>query len=460
MAKFHSVKKILNSIKISRGTSMINKNNLICLKRCIDLGLFGVLFFLISLGCSNRPNSDLATQKISVNAIVSSDASSEAKSVDLSDGAEKMLQAKGISEASNMAKMAVDLDPTNLKARFIKAVTSLLLAEKGMMARIQPIMEASFKFKPQYQKERASVEEKSSDYNQWLLNGQGDIHTERQLQIFIDTVINALDELRLVAKESGGQTLKLKSNSFLASDLSDRYARGCDLKVNATGEYEITCPPDSTRRDILLNQVDFESIRISASYYMVALMFTNAYDLTGLIESQNQFKDDLDSKEKVQEILEAYFGHEEFGKLRKESRLRDVKELGQDLVIAVRWAIANGNQFCPTGLSDSPKNRPGMLFNRGFCYLSYYGPYADSLEKFFSGSPTERSISTSQKVYKTKINWMALFDHPLIDLRGLGPLKVDRCGNIASVGDIYLGGAFPEGDSLIYLPLESDCNRL
>jgi hypothetical protein len=98
--------------------------------------------------------------------------------------------------------------------------------------------------------------------------------------------------------------------------------------------------------------------------------------------------------------------------------------------------------------------------NSGFCVNTYFTPFLDMMEKTVNGVTQENKTERKGQVYKTKMTVMNFMDHPLADIRQLGPVQMDKCGQILNVGDRTLGGIFMEGDAnSVLVNGASDCNK-
>ena len=421
------------------------------------LRLFRLTLIIVLLSaCTMNQRPESQVTEISAASIASSDDPPSIKAEKLAQAAEKVSNPMAASQ--KVAAFALEQDPQNLRAKFIKVLSAALLTQKGIATRIRPLLEKKTAWLKDYEKYISQLKSETSQYDAFLLDGKADIHTEADLQAYLDSVISALDGIRIFAKENKTSELTIKPTAFLKSDLATNFARACELKVTGNLEYEIKCPPNSTRREVTLNQADFQILQFTSAFYMFALSIYNSYDLTGAIATANKLSSLEDQSPTFEKTYAALSSYEKFGLLRSPSRLKQIKEMGQDIVVALRWASANSDTLCPTG-QPSPRNRIGMFFPEGLCHLSYFQEQIKLLADFFSGQPQKRAVTRESQIYTTTINWMGLFDNPVTDLRLLGPIKFDSCGNVQSVGDPAMSGVFPNRDANIHLPRESPVCR-
>jgi hypothetical protein len=415
---------------------------------------------LIMIGCFSActPREKLPlgeVSKISLASLVDSQMPSKDKAEELAKAAEQLLSAEGLVEANQIADLALKEDPQNFRAQFIKKISQVYLTQKGLVVRLKPLAEKHPELLLAYNnfvEDAKKSENEAPGLNRFLNDGKPDIQTEKDFQEFIDTLSMAFEELRLFAKANLDKELIIKNNGYLFKDLASRYARACEIKTTANLEYELICPPNATRFYVTLNRADFEGIQFASTWYVIALAVMNSYDITGSVDVMQNYP--LATRnQNAQKIYDDLVKKEKLGLLRSPVSLQQIKGLGQEAVVTLRWAMANQSTLCPYG-SDSYRNRVGTAMPGGVCMSGMFKPFVDTLADFYSGTPVARTASRNGQSYTARVNYTAFFDNPAADLRKLGPWKYDSCGSIREVGDPTLGGILPDADANKILPLE------
>ncbi len=418
----------------------------------------GIALCLLLSACNHQAPNDSTLTLVSASKIAQSGAPRKVKSEEYAKAAEVLLTAQGFEEADRLAKLALEQDSKNLRAQFIRAVTSVIMVQKGIYARMSPLIEkhpAAFK---EYQ--LAVIEMKVDDkknINNFLLNGKADIATEDQFQSHLDLTAKAIGDFRKFAKANKDSELTIKANADLVPDLIERYANSCEIKETANLEYELVCPSHLQRYEVTFNGADFEAMAAAAAMYETAFILYNGYDLSGAVQIAAKYAEVEDRSTEV--ILQDLFKNSSFGKLRKAAKLTEIKNLGLDLVKGLNWAIRNQNTLCPKGNSHS-HNRIGKWANKGLCLPPVVQPLIEKFEKVFNGEAIDQNIETPSGPYPTQVAYGAFFIKPTQDLRALGPFRFDRCNQLLTVGDQTLGGVFPNADAdKIHSLQASECKK-
>ncbi len=405
---------------------------------------------LILCACTNYENSSAQGSIISGAKILSSNSPAPQKATELANAAENLFAADGIKESHDLALQALHQDATNEKAGFIKVITEAILIQKGIFTRVLPLFEHNMRIYNIYGSFADNYERNWSEaLINFLRDGKPDIKSENDLQKHLDLTIQSLDKIRLFAKNNKDQELTIKANSFLVPDLIERYANACEIKTLADLTYQVSCPDANSRFNITLNRADFEQIQHTAAFWMVYATVANAYDLSGTFSA---FNINFNQGElSPQQILDKIFQNKNFGHLRPKAKqqLQAVKEMGVDLLGGIDWAMSQQSKICPLGKPD-PNNLPGHLMNTGYCTTPEFKAMRDMLDLILSGKSVDLTVGTNTP-YTTQYTAIAFFDNPVTDLRKLGPIKINSCMQLESVGDPTFGGIFPKGDANIIL---------
>lgn len=423
---------------------------------------FWCVLCLCFLTACTKPNVDKneKVKLISVSSILASDQSDGKKAEEIALAAENLLAAASYQEANELAEQALNLDPKNLRAAFVKVSVAPLLVIKGIFTRVTPLAQKSGSLLKSLELKLAALElrSSSSQFHHFILDGVPDIDSEDKLQLVINDLIEALDQLRLFAKNNKSQTLTVKNNALIANQLLDNYVEACEVKIiESKLKYELVCPEDKSRNEVQFNRADFELIQHQVAGRIADLSILSAYDFTGSVVAHNEKTKDS-STMTHQQFYEKLLQNKQFGTLKNSSNLIKIKDLGLDAIPALVWGSQNQAEICPTGNLTSSQNRPGMFFVKGFCMdPTWVAPLVNIYTTIFNGNSFKAetySQDNSGKVTgKFDVIYMKLFNEPLRDVRSLGLMQFDNCGQLADVEEPTMGGMFPNKDVNSYLNL-------
>ncbi len=418
--------------------------------------LLGACACLVLISCSDT--SEKPTNKLTISASKinnNPNLTPAEKAEELAKGAEQLLTAEGFPQANSLARKALKQDPQNLRAGFIKALTDPVILLKGYLIRFKPLAPNQ----DLYEKELGEKRElaKTSPLERFFLDGKPEFKTEAQAQVFFDQLFTSIEQLRIFARDHKDAELTIKANSLISINLNQVYAESCELIETPNYEYVVTCPDNRIREEVALNHADFEFLQHAAAYGLFTLSLLNSYDLTGL-HQMGKLKE-AKPEMKPQQIYNKLMKNPKFGILRKHQGLSRIKDLTLDIFAGLQWAMDNYSSLCPMGESNA-QNRMGMLFYAGLCVPKSTAPYVQQGIDFVIGKPMEATFTHGTETHIVLVNYMSLINQPLPDLRNLGPLKFNNCGNIIGAGDPSLGGTFPNKDANEKLPLiQPQCNE-
>ncbi len=159
------------------------------------------------------------------------------------------------------------------------------------------------------------------------------------------------------------------------------------------------------------------------------------------------------------------FSNSKFGTLRKTQGLSQLKALGSDYVSAVKYAFENDSVLCKKFENEIPNmdlpRRKGFLFERGFC-IDDKNKAAESIAKLEEAlkGPVDVPVKIKDSNEETiKINYFAILDNPVADIRTIMPAEYDNCGNATRLKDPSYNGLFPNGDAERLLANNPDCRK-
>ena len=449
----------------------------------------GSLLLLLSVITACTPSNSDKNGKIkliSVSSILSSEQSNHEKAEEIALAAESLLGAESYKESYALALQALNLDAQNLRATFIKATVAPFLVIKGIFTRVTPLAQKSEKLlkKLETKLEELRLKATTSKFHQFLLDGIPDIDSEEKLQLVLDDLIAALEQLRAFAKYSKSQTLTMKSNALISNQVLENYVNLCEVKIiEEKMKYELICPENQLLSDVKFNRADFELIQHYAAGKIADLSLLSAYDLTGSVSVHYEKTKDLGTITTNQQVYEKLLSNKRFGTLKNAAYLTKIKDLGLDAMLSLLGARGNQNEVCPTGDGRSSKNRVGMFFSKGFCMDAWSqsetintvtnilsgGYYSAYLKNEYNNNNYYNNNYYNNNYYNNNYNNnsstitmlpLQLFNQPLSDIRSLGLMQFDNCGHLVSVEEVTMGGTFPSKDANKYLELtRSHCSR-
>lgn len=368
------------------------------------------------------------------------------KAEELSHHAETLLAENGIEPAYDVAALALKNDPQNLRAQFIHNFLKILILQKGLVTRIEPLAQNDPASLQSY--EKLVLRNKNGEVLPWqklmYLDAPKDIGTEAALQTHIDKSYVALNEFRLFLKNRKDEELTIKAFPLLVNDMEQRFVDGCEIKITEAYEYDLICPPNRTRFEVTLNRADFKIFQTLASYVQQYLLMLNTYDLSGMISFKHW--EQVQKSISTQEIYDHFMKEPMLGRARIKPYSGEFGTLGLDTIGELRWALDRQDELCVGGYNNA-RNRIGMYANRGLCVYSMLKPYLSQYEALLTGGPTQIRSEQGAEPLQSNVNIAALFDHPVAQLQSIGPFKFDACGNLESVRAPTLGGMLPKGDA-------------
>lgn len=415
--------------------------------------IFGIIISIISsiTACYKSPGNELYVSRVSAASHLNANVEDVDKAELLAKDAEELLQADGFLEAKRVATLALKLDPHNLRAGFIYNFLNILSTFKGYFTRFKPLNDKY----PEFAKESQEFESKVRTSNKqslikFLEQGEPDIDSEEKVQQFYDDFGSAILEFQKFLELTKDQELTLKPHYLFINDINSRFVNACEIIETANLEFELKCPEDRIRHQVTMNQADFELLKDMSNFYYVSVGFLTSYKFNGYLEVANRMAANqvrLTGGEKYNQLLE---NNPQFGKLRNRQILTETRKRLKEIIISLNWIMENQATLCPKG-DASAANRLGMFFNHGVCLHPMMMSYLQQWEGYLSGKPEKIESAKEGHTYKTEIYYTALFDNPVSDLRSLGPIKFNACDGVVSVGDLSLGGMFPNNDANTFI---------
>lgn len=435
------------------------------------------LTLVATLSSCNSATNDKNSNIIDASSIAAdATLTQEQKSEKLAKAAEQLLTAQGFAYANEIADLSLQMDASNTRAQFVKAVLAPIMAHKGIYKRVKPLADLDAEASVKYAEELAKFEETTpnSTIKEFLLDGQADIKNETDIQNYLDTMSDSFKAIREFAKNNKNTELTFMASDSLFQAMSNRYEKSCEVNHLGNYKYELNCPDVKNLMEIRFNRADFEAIQHVAAGYELYFSLANSYNLTGSVDKALALKG---TEEDAQKVIEDLLKNKDFATLREGNGFKKVKSMGLDAIAGARWVMKNQNTLCPMG-KEHPRNRVGMLLNNGLC-AEKSNAAEDSknlslASDVLMGKVIENAILGGSQSYefidgrwelvvkegyKTSLKPVAIFESPISDLRNVLPQTYDKCGNVTSIKDSTLAGVFVKGDFNTYLSKSAECKK-
>ncbi len=324
------------------------------------------------------------------------------QSQNLTDEGENVMDPDSFEQASDKFHQALEIDPTNFRAKFYLETMKPAQAIKGYFSRVRPF----YMSLPNGESRYTNVVDNalggiSSSFRHFFLNGPEDIHSVSELQEYFDTVILSLENLRLFLRANKTQELRLRRIPIIfttvSSDNRTETVQQCtDSKF---GPLTVDLGFCGSKREVSLNRADFEVLQLAIAAYEGQLVIMNAYSinpkLVSMAYDEGELRDariksqrgsmgkdgmwvpptnpqptDLPKDEQnilTQKYLTA-LTDAGFGRLRKTQKISSFEDVAQGVKIALFYYMDNQRTLCKEGYA-TPRNRPGYLIETGLCQI-------------------------------------------------------------------------------------------
>lgn len=384
---------------------------------------------------------------ISLKKIENSTVSSSEKARQFLNAAEELLGAGVLPQFIDATKLAIKYDPSSLEIGLIKAYADLVEVLQSFNSRTKALAQKNPKIATGLINFSKSIQTSLNIpglASYMAVPAKSDIADEAELQKYVDSLARTIDRLRGFVRKHKSVELSLIVSPFWKKELLKVYTDSCELIITDTYEYQVKCPHVRTRSEVVLNRADFEAIEEIAESLLMFIYTFNAYDLTGftdVIAKNTAESSEFTAKTFLGEGLENL----KFGRLRGGAQIAKVPALGYSMSQKMRGQSLNYQELCRFGYNNS-QNRPGSLFRQGVC-VGTNPSYHDNLAGLFQGKLQTNFIEKMGSGKLITTSPMALFVHPVKDLRELGPFQFNACGKLIAVGEQTMGGTYPNGDA-------------
>lgn len=415
-----------------------------------------ILFAFMFSACAPGTNDNHRTKRPEIPEVVDIEAILKQKNLPekkkaekLSLSGEKLVSPIGFMYANEVFAKVLEIDPGNKKALFYKAILNPLMKFKGILKRIEPLInKGTEKDQKRYKAEITGLA--NGGLREFLLDGKPDIDSEVKLQKFVASTRASQNKLRLFLKSNKELILNLKINLF-----EQGITKHCSVVKTQEGLYKQSTCDFISVQERKVDRADIEILQHIVAGLQVYSILLTAYDGTGIQEINNERQS---RKVTEEEMVNHLMSVSQFGKLQKDNSLSEIPKLGSDIFSGAKWAYRMQKFLCPLGRSGGQMNRPGYLMNRGVC-ISNSTPYGTPTEQVFEmleialqGMPQtydfrDNQGKESQVIASANFNPLAPIFNPKSNLKELMPNQFDDCGRTTGFSDKTIGGMFPDSDA-------------
>jgi len=372
--------------------------------------------------------------------------SSESTANDIIQSAEQLFGPYTFMLSYKLATLALEKEPSNLKAQFYYLFLKRFEAFRGYLVRIKPLMN---------EKQRVDLEKSLTE--QLPHSPLRDFLTDPSLPVFknetdiqnaLSQYFNSTNEFRKFLKNNEQNQIDIQINPYVfEKEIQKQLQQSCKYIEN-DGTWSLKCYTlnIATKK---LNLADMIYLRQIAAGEVLYGALLNSYSTNGIIDLDRK---DPQNKIPLKDRLNILMANNEFGKLRADSLLKTVKEIGSDLISATNWVIKNQAELC--------RKREGYLLDNGICYTQTEESQKnlDVLTEALSGIinlDLKLANDSSVKV-NTQLDIISFLNSPISDLRTISPQAFNQCDKATTFKDNTLGGLFVENNASLFL-LESNC---
>ena len=353
--------------------------------------------------------------------------------------AESLVRDNTMHQAWQLAFRALEQDQSNKRAQFVLKTTAPLMELKGIYKRILPVVSVQPINYKKYTKYLAELQKANyqPDMTRFLMNGEPDLHSERQVQDVLEKVVERTDELRDWLKEN-------RKTDFAITTYEVTGDATCSAEELRANVWKLTnCRAGVVKRKAKLNIADFEAARLAVAGVQTYLAVTTAYSFDGAMKNLRLLpKEENTTQEKFENLAKI----KGLGELRNTKFQVLLPKTMTDFAVGLKIAKKMHKTLCPKG-ENVDGSRKGMLFHAGLCVdnLGYTDKVLSTIEAMGRGQLTKVAINTLHTSTEATIDSKGFFQNPPADIRALAP-KFDGCGELASLGDGTVNGVFVNGE--------------
>jgi hypothetical protein len=167
---------------------------------------------------------------------------------------EQLTTPTGFMYADMVFDQALAQDSTNKRAQFYKAFLATPMATRGILARVKTLALSDPKANTEYNQIVAHLP--NSALKTFLLAGNDDIRTEKDIQTFADSLYQAQDKFRIFLKNNKNLEMTLNLNDWALQSQLKKALNECEVTQTAEGSYKIQQCDFSKALQYQMNRAD------------------------------------------------------------------------------------------------------------------------------------------------------------------------------------------------------------
>lgn len=369
------------------------------------------------------------------------------KSQELANAGEQLMMPHTLNLADRVFEMALEKDPTNLKAQFYKSFLKRFMVFEGVLTRLTPYVN-KYGNREQFSK---MIKDMPNHPAKEFLLGSSDtkpltlIFDANDIQVLLIEYRKAVQEFRSFINQHADMELDLYLNPMLFKEQIDRNLKdSCTLSSESSKDnISVVCD----RADIATVKVNMADLMALKQYAAGEILYLTLYTSYSVGSIDDFLKESKDKDLKPKEIFEKIESIQDAGLLLKDQSMTMVRELGSDFGIALKWALKYQDNLCKKDSEGRIIPRKGFMM-KNICITDTHNAQNTLavLEKVLAGNMKVNLEIEDTKIEKN-MNFITLFDRPLPDLRRVIPASWNREGTLAtSLKDKTAGGLFPDAD--------------
>ena len=397
--------------------------------------LSAVLVFLTLTSCANK---DEKSPEAKAEKVLTNEWQKQTKSEELANQGETLLKnnLKSAAEAYGKFSEALELDPTNGRAAFWKALLGPTLEFKGLFKRIKPVYTNPAFAGPERYRSFIKSLIVSQESRRYLFDGPEDIETPEELQEWLDRFSNSLDTAKdlLKALRSAETAIRLPPGNFITGTSFGVYNPDCEPISFGPIKYEDPECRNPETRTVNIARADIDQLLNLIGAYQMMFDILTAYRFNLLAMFDNASRSDAlkYSDEKTIEIL---LQAPNAGQLRKNAPFARTRQYSSDYAASLKYLIENQSEVCRNGV-ETYQNRKGYLIPYGFCLkdLNTDDPHTlrtlNAFETFLAGKPITLNTGKSgdeRITFKPNL----FVDQPPKHFNEFAPFTYFECGTLS-----------------------------
>ena len=390
--------------------------------------------------CSEKENKEKVT--LSVN--------QQMAASELTEAGEQLISPATFHLADRAFAIALEKNPNDKKAQLYHTLLKRIMLFRGIIPRIDGMVKAN-STPEKYAEFQASFATKNSttDFLTKPVDGAKAIKTVEDVQNVLIEYREALQDFRNFVKQNPDLQLSLNLNPYVFQEtIQNRMMDNCQIVAGSTDEdAKVECDYKNAST-VRVNIADLMALKQEAAGEILYLTLYTSYGFNGFIEASKaaEAQPEMSGKASYDLMTEKM----DLRLLNKQG-MTAIRDIMTDFGVAAKWAMKYQESLCPKDKNGRAIGRKAFMFASGLCIedstaleknLGVLGQALQGTMKVDLGSDVNAQPTSKN------INFMALFDRPVKNLRALLPSEWNNDGSKATAfKDKTLGGLLPDGDA-------------